>query len=30
MPGRHVRAACERLDVQWLRVIPVDPIAHAA
>jgi hypothetical protein len=27
MPGRHVRAAGERLDVQRLRVLPVDPVA---
>jgi hypothetical protein len=25
-----VRAARERLDVQRLRVLPVDPVAHAA
>jgi hypothetical protein len=30
MPGRHVRAAGERLDVQRLRVFPVDPVANAA
>jgi hypothetical protein len=30
VPGRHVRAAGERLDVQWLRVLPVDPVADAA
>ena len=30
MPGRHVRAAGERLDVQRLRVLPVDPVADAA
>jgi len=29
VPGRHVRAAGERLDVQRLRVLPVDPIADA-
>ena len=29
-PGRHVRAAGERLDVQRLRVLPVDPVANAA
>ncbi len=28
--GRHVRAAGERLDVQRLRVLPVDPITNAA
>jgi hypothetical protein len=30
VPSRHVRAAGERLDVQRLRVLPVDPIADAA
>src|SRR5215470_16047574 len=30
VPGRHVRAAGERLDVQWLRVLPVDPVADTA
>jgi hypothetical protein len=30
MPGRHVRAARERLDVQRLRVLAVDPVANAA
>jgi hypothetical protein len=30
VPGRHVHAAGERLDVQRLRVLPVDPIANAA
>src|SRR5215207_752779 len=30
VPGRHVRAAGERLDVQRLRVLPVDPVANAA
>ena len=30
MPGRHVRVAGERLDVQRLRVLPVDPVADAA
>ncbi len=30
VPGRHVRAAGERLDVQRLRVLPVDPITNAA
>src|SRR6266545_4173631 len=30
VPGRHVRAAGERLDVQRLRVLPVEPIANAA
>jgi hypothetical protein len=29
VPGRHVRAAGERLDVQRLRVLPVDPVANA-
>lgn len=29
-PGRHVRGAGERFDVQWLRVLPVDPVAYAA
>src|SRR5438132_973845 len=30
VPGRHVRAAGERLDVQRLRVLPVDPVPDAA
>ena len=30
MPGRRERAAGERLDVQRLRVLPVDPVADAA
>jgi hypothetical protein len=30
VPGRQVRAAGERLDVQRLRVLPVDPVADAA
>jgi len=30
VPGRHVRAAGERLDVQRLRVLPVDPVADPA
>src|ERR1700680_499880 len=30
MPGRHVRAAGQRLNVQRLRVLPVDPVANAA
>src|SRR5215218_9850897 len=30
VPGRHVHAAGERLDVQWLGVLPVDPVANAA
>src|SRR5215203_1292305 len=30
VPGRHVRAAGERLDVQRLGVLPVDPVADAA
>jgi hypothetical protein len=30
VPGRHVGAAGERLDVEWLRVLPVDPVADAA
>src|SRR5664279_2117337 len=30
VPSRHVRAAGERLDVQRLRVLPVDPVADAA
>src|ERR671930_672929 len=29
VPGRHVRVAGERLDVQRLRVLPVDPVADA-
>jgi hypothetical protein len=30
VPGRHVDAAGERLDVQRLRVLAVDPVANAA
>src|SRR2546425_6792064 len=30
VPGRHVRAAGERLDVQRPRVLPVDPVADPA
>src|SRR3954451_18483401 len=30
VPGGHVHAAGERLDVQRLRVLPVDPVADAA
>jgi hypothetical protein len=30
VPGRHVRAAGERLDVQRLRVLPVETVANAA
>jgi len=30
VPGRHVHAAGERLDVQRLRALPVDPVADAA
>jgi hypothetical protein len=30
VPGRHVRAPGERLDVQRLRVLPVDPVADLA
>ena len=30
MSGRHVRAARERLDVEWLGVLAIDPVAHAA
>jgi hypothetical protein len=30
VPGRHVCAAGERLDVKRLCVLPVDPIADAA
>jgi len=30
VPGRHVRAAGEHLDVQRLRVLPVDPVADVA
>ena len=30
VPGRHVHAAGERLDVQRLGVLPVDPVANAA
>src|SRR5690242_9252401 len=29
MPGGHVRTARESLDVQRLRVLPVDPVADA-
>jgi hypothetical protein len=29
-PAQHVRAAGERLDVQRLRVLPVDPVADPA
>ena len=29
VPGRHVHAAGQRLDVQRLRVLPVDPVADA-
>jgi hypothetical protein len=29
VPGRHVRASGERLDVERLRVLPVDPVADA-
>src|SRR3990170_2927448 len=29
VPGRHVRAAGEHLDVQRLRVLPVDPVTEA-
>src|SRR5215217_7736032 len=29
VPGRHVRVAGERLDVQRLRILPVDPVADA-
>jgi len=29
VPGRRVHAAGERLDVQRLRVLPVDPVADA-
>src|SRR5213595_3156 len=28
MPGRHVRVAGEGLDVERLRVLPVDPVAN--
>jgi hypothetical protein len=30
MPRRHVHAAGERLDIQRLRVLPIDPVANAA
>ena len=30
MPGRHARVAGERLNLQRLGVLPVDPVAHAA
>jgi hypothetical protein len=30
VPGRHVDAAGQRLDVQRLRVLPIDPVANAA
>ena len=30
VPGRHVHAAGQRLDVQRLGVLPVDPVANAA
>jgi hypothetical protein len=30
VPGRHMSAAGERLDVQRLRVLPVDPVADPA
>ena len=30
VPGGHVHAAGERLDVQWLVVLPVHPVADAA
>ncbi len=30
VPGRHVRAAGQGLDVQWLGVLPVDPVADLA
>ena len=30
MPGRHMGAWGERLDVERLRVLPVDPVAHTA
>src|SRR5207244_1478121 len=30
VPGRHMRAAGERVDVQRFRVLPVDPVADAA
>ena len=30
VPGRHVRAAGQRLDVERLRVLPVDPVANPA
>jgi hypothetical protein len=29
MSGGHVRAAGERLDVQRLRVLPIDPVSNA-
>ena len=30
VPGRHVRVAGERVDVERLRILPVDPVAGAA
>jgi len=30
VPGRHVRATGERLDIQRLRILPVDPVADPA
>ena len=30
MPGQHVRAAGERLDIQRLGSLPVDPFANGA
>jgi hypothetical protein len=30
VPGRHIHAAGERLDVQWVDVLPVDPVANPA
>src|SRR5439155_25172190 len=30
VPGRHVRVAGERLDVQRVGVLPVDPVSNAA
>jgi len=30
VPGRHVYATGEHLDVERLRVLPVDPVADAA
>ncbi len=29
MPGRHVHAPSEGLDVERLRVLAIDPVAHA-